>query len=937
MSSHTQFRSTCILISVLFLGFAGLLQAQTEIITTFAGNGTAGYSGDGLKATLAQLSNPTGVAVDSSGNVFVADQANNVIRRIDHATQIITTFAGNGIAGYEGVTPFGVCPSYPGDDPGDGGPAIEACLNNPSGVAVDSAGNIFIADTNNDRIRKVDTSGTITTVAGPGNPGITCPGDYLPATSACLVHPNDVVVDSSGNIFIADTDEERVREVFASNQTIVTVAGMGIGLGNYNGDGVPATSALLGVPRGIALDSQGNLYIADFGENRVRVVNLSSGIINTIAGNGNGGYVGGYGPNCPNNGGPQPGDGGPATSACLNGPWRVSVSQGKIFIGDTLNRRVRVVQNGIIQTFSGAGDALFCGDGGPAFQACLHYPTGVAATSGTNVYIADSQNSRVRYVYGLFPLSVSLNNNNGGTVTSAPPGISCPPTCSANFPNGSTVTLTGNANVGWIFTGWSGNCTGEGPCSIPINAPVSVQANFSPILSVTVMGTGVGTVGSNPAGIACPGVCEASFPLGSSVTLSGRPASGSTFAGWGTPCSGTGLCILTMSSPHSVTATFNRSCTGPACANGLAIQQINFLNSIPIYKDIPGFAVAPLIQNPMYVAGQPAQPVAYAGNSQMQVAITFSQPTVALSNVTITGTIAGFSSVKLVKTLVSIPAGTGTVTVPGIMANTVFPPQTKFFNPMSITWTYTTSSGSVVTIGTTANPVYVTLTTPAYGLTTPCKNGPVVTPEIGDSCIFLSVLALAVGNGGATTTTQAFFNTWNRFARKDSLGNYVGPANITTWGTSTRTPLPLYYYRNTPPVVVGFGNCSTFPIFTLLTSANGTGQCGAFANLMMLALQVNNIASYFVTADTADGSEFLVKDFAFGPPTLPNNAPFEWQMVFSANGDPMVCPPQNPCYYRTQFGDLTSNTTIAGQNSGKLAPSEKVFARHYIVKLERMA
>jgi len=392
MSSRTQFGCICVLNSLLFLGFIGSLQAQTGTITTFAGNGTAGYSGDGLKAPLAELQDPTGVAVDSSGNVFVADFVNNRIRRIDHATQIVSTVAGNGTAGYTGNG----CPTNGGSEPGDGGPATQACLSNPSAVAVDSLGNIFIADFSNGRIRKVDGSGTITTVAGGG---LNCPGDGLRATSACLIHPSDVVIDTSGNMFIADTTNNRIREVFASNQVIATVAGDGIP--GFSGDGGLATKAQLNQPTGIALDGSGDLYIADHYNNRIREVTASAGYINTIAGNGIFGYASTSNPNCPNNVGPEPGDGGRATSACLNGPSRVSVAEGRIFIGDTLNERVRVVQNGIIQTFAGgAGSFLFCGDGGPALQACLYNPQGLAAISGTDVYIADASNNRIRYVGG---------------------------------------------------------------------------------------------------------------------------------------------------------------------------------------------------------------------------------------------------------------------------------------------------------------------------------------------------------------------------------------------------------------------------------------------------------------------------------------------------------------------------------------------------------
>ena len=274
--------------------------AGTGIITTIAGDGTAGYSGDNGPATSAGLNLPTGVAVDSGGNVYIADTGNNVIRKIN-ASGSITTVAGNNAEGYSG----------------DNGAATNATLYTPNGVAVDSAGNLYIADTNNNRIRKVSTSGTITTIAGTGTAGYT--GDNGAATSATLNKPAAVVVDSTGSLYIADTSNDVVRMI-ATSGTISTIAGNGSA--GYSGDGGPATSARFNSPYGLNLDSSGDVYVADSMNNVVRMVN-TAGIISTVGGNNTNGYSG---------------DGGQATSAALSSPRGVALdSQGNFYFSDQNN------------------------------------------------------------------------------------------------------------------------------------------------------------------------------------------------------------------------------------------------------------------------------------------------------------------------------------------------------------------------------------------------------------------------------------------------------------------------------------------------------------------------------------------------------------------------------------------------------------------------
>ena len=370
-------------------------------ITTIAGTGTAGFSGDGGPASDAQLNNPLRVAVDAAGDLFIADAANQRIRKVDPAGTI-TTVAGKGTAAFGG----------------DGGPATSAQLYNPAGVAVDAAGNLFIADTGNQRIRKVDPAGTITSVAGNGHQGFG--GDGGSATSAHLNNPSGLAVDASGNLFIADQDNNRIRKIDLTGM-ITTVAGGACPEPPYcnpgfSGDGGPAASAQLYDPTGVAVDSEGNLFIADPWNGRVRKVD-PTGTITTIAGNGNtaGDGTTSFG-----------GDGGPAASAQLNGPTGVAADMaGDFFIADAGNQRIRKVDAaGTITTVAGTGDQNFGGDGGPATNAHLDNPVGVAVDATGNLFIADAGNNRIRKV-----------DTAGMITTVAGSYVFCPPDggCSGGF------------------------------------------------------------------------------------------------------------------------------------------------------------------------------------------------------------------------------------------------------------------------------------------------------------------------------------------------------------------------------------------------------------------------------------------------------------------------------------------------------------------------
>jgi sugar lactone lactonase YvrE len=335
-----------------------------SVITTVAGNGVQGFSGDNGPAMAAQLFRPLGMEIDAAGNLYVADTHNHRIRKIRTDGRIIS-IAGTWVQGFSG----------------DGGPATLAALAYPSGLALDAEGNLYIADRGNNRIRKVTPAGVITTVVGTGTQGFS--GDGGLATAAELNTPFGVKIDVQGNLYIADTFNNRIRKVTRAG-FISTVAGGAAG--GFGGDGGAATSALLNGPFGVEIDPEGNLYIADTYNNRIRKVS-PEGIITTLAGVETPGFSG---------------DGGPATSAALNNPCSVGIDvSGNILFADTFNSRIRMVTpEGVITTIAGGFESGYGGDGGPATSAMLSGPVGIASNLHGSLYIADTGNHRIRKVAG---------------------------------------------------------------------------------------------------------------------------------------------------------------------------------------------------------------------------------------------------------------------------------------------------------------------------------------------------------------------------------------------------------------------------------------------------------------------------------------------------------------------------------------------------------
>jgi len=392
-------------------------------INTFAGNGSPGYAGDSGPANAAQLYGPFSVAVDSSGNLYIADQFNQRIRMVDTSGNI-TTVAGDGTVGFAG----------------DAGTATSAELNNPAGVAVDSAGNLYIADSSNNAIRKV-SGGKITTIVGStaGTPGFY--GDGGPGTQAQVSNPVAVALDAAGNLYIADAGNAAIRKL-TPDGTISTFAGQG-GAG-FGGDGGFANKAQFSNPTGLAFDSAGNLYVADSGNHRIRMI-APNNIITTVAGSSGNGFAG---------------DGGAATKAKLNTPRGVSVDSARnLYIADTFNNRIRVVTPyGTIYTVAGSGASNANGDGGPATSAGMKFPTGVLATASGNVYVVDTQNSLVRIltpVPGVPAVSAVQTAGAFGAAQAAAPG--------------SWIEIYGSG-LSATARSWAGNDF------VGVNAPTSLDA-----------------------------------------------------------------------------------------------------------------------------------------------------------------------------------------------------------------------------------------------------------------------------------------------------------------------------------------------------------------------------------------------------------------------------------------------------------------------------
>jgi uncharacterized repeat protein (TIGR01451 family) len=566
------------------------------IITTAAGNGVSGFSGDGGSAPAAQLNFPQGVVVDSSGSLYIADTYNGRVRKVS-TSGIISTAGGGGMGdGGTGafaallwptkiavdkqgnlyvsdtyghrvrrIAPNGTISTVAGTGTsgysGDNGPAAAAQLNNPQGVAVDSSGNLYISDSYNHRIRMVNQSGTITTVAGNG---LCCSsGDNGPATGAELNIADGVTVDASGNLYIAETGGQRIRKVDTEG-IITTVAGTGTS--GYSGDNGPAIDAQLFEPWDVTIDSIGNLYIADAANNRVRKV-TPTGVITTVAGTGTG----------------SSGDNGPAIAAGLTDPRGVAVdAAGDLYIAGADNRIRKILPNGMILTIAGSGLYDYSGDGGPAASATFRRPVGLALDSLGNVYVGDAFNGAVRRltVVGTQPV-LTINGTHSSSFTMGQQGIytlTVSNAVSAGTTSG-TVTVAERLPSGLTLAdmfgpGW--NCSknvcsrsdslGAGSSYPPITVKVNVGTGIPMQLTnqASVSGGGSVTNGASDLTLIAPpspiaavvnGASFAPNPSpGSLATITGTDLSAATNSATGAPLplSLSGVCISVNGIPANM-------------------------------------------------------------------------------------------------------------------------------------------------------------------------------------------------------------------------------------------------------------------------------------------------------------------------------------------------------------------------------------------------
>jgi sugar lactone lactonase YvrE len=485
-------------------------------ISTVAGDGTGGYGGDGASATSALLSFPIGLALDSLGNVYISEYDNNRVRKVT-PFGLITTVAGAGSPGFSG----------------DDGQAIAAKLFKPYGLAVDTGGNLFIADSYNQRIRKVTAAGVISTFAGNGRNAFA--GDGGQATQAQF-YPFGIALNSAGNLYIADWSNNRIRRVTPAD-VISTVAGSATQ--GFFGDGGPANVARLAGPYDVAVDGSGNLYIADYGNNRIRKV-TPAGVISTVAGNGTNGYSG---------------DGGPAINASLSSPAGIAVDgQGNLYIADLGNERIRkVTAAGIISSIAGTGASGFSGDGGPATAAQLSSPNGIKVDSVGNIYIADLGNHRIREIVAQ-PATVTLNTNPAGLSLTVD-GVSVTAPLTLSWLPGSAHTIEGapqgSSDTRYAFASWSDG----GSQSHTVTAPAfgaSFTATFTAQYLLTLNADpAMGAIGASPASP------DGFYDAGTTVQLTATAADGFQFVSFSGDLTGSANPQpLLMSASRTVTASF---------------------------------------------------------------------------------------------------------------------------------------------------------------------------------------------------------------------------------------------------------------------------------------------------------------------------------------------------------------------------------------------
>jgi len=580
----------------------------------------------GAPATGVILNYPYEIADDSSGNVYIADSHNYMVREDVKSSGLVNFFAGNGTYGYSG----------------DGGPATSAELTSAFGVAKDSLGNVYIADTNNCLIRKVNTAGVISTFAGlvigGTSPRCGYTGDGGAATSAELNQPYNVAVDGKNNVYIADYSNYVVRKVTAATGIISTIAGIG-GVGGYSGDGGPANSALLNAPIALAVDPAGNVFVGDYNNCRVREIYAATGIINTVAGNGNCSYTGD----------------GLAIYVGVGYPQGLAVdANDNLFIGDYNNRVRWVNPAGILTTIGGNGVGGYSGDGGSALSAELYEPTGVALDSAGDVLVSDYNNLRVRSI-SAFPAVANYPASEAFGLTAV--GTTSPP-------QSVTVSAFGPVQINNISTSSNFLEADNCPTSLANSKTCTMYVYFAPTTSGNVNGSV--TINSNGFFNAVNTVALSG--VGTAVKLTGSPlvfgnvlvkttsaAQTATMTNAGTSAINMGTISLTDTTNYTISAN-----TCPASGSTLA-GGASCTISVKFNPTNTGFKRAAVIIND----SDPSSPqlVALAGTGTSNVALA---PNTIQFATTPVGVTSAPTKVTLTnKTGVSITLGNPAISITG--------------------------------------------------------------------------------------------------------------------------------------------------------------------------------------------------------------------------------------------------------------------------------
>lgn len=450
-------------------------------LTVAAGNlsATIETQFNGAPATGVVLNYPYGIADDSSGNVYIGVSGSYRVEEYVKSTGLVNFFAGTGTYGYTG----------------DGGVATEADLTHTYGVAKAASGTVYIADANNCLVRSVNTSGQINTFAGyvlGGSPRCGFAGDGGPATNGELYLPYGTAVDTAGNVYIADYYNHAIRKVSTSG-IMTTIAGV-LGIPGVAGDGGPATSGLLNSPTAVAVDPVGNVFIADYNNCRIREVNAATGIITTVAGNSACNYSGD----------------GIATSVAIGYPQGIAVdANDNFFIGDYYNRVRWVSPSGILTTIAGNGTGGYNGDGGPATLALLYEPTGIALDPSGSIFVSDYNNSRVRSISAFSALNTSQSNLSFGLTNVG--GMSSP----ENF----TVSALGPVSIANIAVSANYAEADDCPASMTNGQTCTMYVYFVP----TASGTLAGNITFNTNGFFSQINTVNMTGLGSAISLAGAP------------------------------------------------------------------------------------------------------------------------------------------------------------------------------------------------------------------------------------------------------------------------------------------------------------------------------------------------------------------------------------------------------------------------------